>query len=217
MRLECRLKAHSAEKACVDHLIAHLGKGKPQNDEPAELSTQTLRERSRPAPEKTPPRRDNATTEAQAGKGWVMGETTSPVDFSPLLVAKLYALPPVAANAPEILLLRCRKQRTEMSLSVNGAWRASRDGVVEVTISVDEPTTARLRWPLSTDGRTASMPEDATEAVRTLRGGRTSISVTDGAGHNTSSIFDLAGIDAVRSRLASTCHWPNAAAQSGAR
>jgi hypothetical protein len=146
-----------------------------------------------------------------------MGETTSPIDFSPLFIAKLSALAPVAADAPALLLLRCRGQRTEMSLNANGTWRRSRAGDVEVTISADEPTAARQRWPLAADGRTASMAEDATDAVRALRGGRTSISVTDGAGRNTSSIFDLTGLDAVRSRLGAACRWPNAAAESKGR
>jgi hypothetical protein len=41
--------------------------------------------------------------------------------------------------------------------------------------------------------------------------------VTDGAGRNTSSIFDLTGLDAVRSRLGAACRWPNAAAESKGR
>jgi hypothetical protein len=146
-----------------------------------------------------------------------VGETTSPIDFSPLFVAKLSALDPVAADAPAMLLLRCRGQRTEMSLNANGTWRPLRGADVEVTISADEPTAPRRRWPLATDGRTASMAEDATDAVRALRGGRTSISVTDGTGRSVTSIFDLTGLDAVRNRLGAACRWPNAAAESKGR
>ncbi|MGY0570237.1 hypothetical protein ACTGJ9_003495 [Bradyrhizobium sp. RDM12] len=129
----------------------------------------------------------------------------------------MYALPPVATDAPAILVLRCRSQRTEMSLGVNGAWHALRGGDIEVTVSSGQPAARPRRWRLAADGRTAFMPEDAADVVRALNGGRTMISVIDGADRNTSAIFELAGIDVVRARLGSACHWPNAAVESRGR
>jgi len=232
-RLECRLKAHSAEKQCLDRVFANKGEPRRPGNAPSELRSRAppappAAEPAPPAAELAPPAAESAPAAAEpsqeeataglpAGKGWLVGETTSPRDFTPLFVAKLYALPPVAADAPEILMLRCRSQRTEMSLGVKGVWRALRGGDVEVTISANQPTSRPLRWRLAVDGRTASMPEEATETVRALSSGRTSISVTDGAGRISSAIFDLSGIDAVRTKLASACHWPNAAVESRGR
>jgi Type VI secretion system VasI, EvfG, VC_A0118 len=219
-RLECRLKAHSAEKQCLDRVFANKGEPRRPGNTPSELRSRAPPEL--PAVEQAPtaaePGQEQETTAASpTSNGWLVGETTSPRDFTPLFVAKLYALPPVAADAPEILMLRCRSQRTEMSLGVNGVWRALRGGDVEVTLSANQPTSRPLRWRLAADGRTASMPEEATEMVRALRSGRTSISVTDGAGRISTAIFDLSGIDAVRTKLASACHWPNAAVESRGR
>jgi hypothetical protein len=162
------------------------------------------------------PGRDD-TTAALPAKGWLVSETTSPRDFSPLFVAKLYALPPVAADAPETLVLRCRNLRTEISLGTSGVWRALRGGDVEVVISPDQPAAKPTRWRLAVDGRTAFGPENPVDLLRALDGGRTSISVTDGAGRAVTATFDLTGIDAVRARLANACRWPNATVESRGR
>lgn len=208
-RIGCRLRAHSAEKQCFDGVFAN-------RDEAARPSDK-LRPRSPPGPPATeplapavPPDQVGTTAALPTAKGWLISETTSPRDFSPLLVAKLYALAPVATDGPGILVLRCWNQRTEMSLGATGVWRALRGGDVEVTISSDRLAARPLRWRLAADGRTATMMEDPADIMRALDGGRTSISVTDGAGSSTSAIFDLAGIDVVRNRLASACRWPNA-------
>jgi hypothetical protein len=230
-RLACRLKAHSAEKQCLDSLFG--SKNKEEARQPGDTPTKPPRARTPPepppppAPEPPPtpepppvaaqPNTEDTTAALPAGKGWLVSETTSPRDFSPLFVAKLYALPPVAADAPETLVLRCRNQRTEMSLGANGVWRALRGGSVEVVISPDQPAARPMRWRLAVDGRTAIMPDDPVELVRGLGGGRASISVTDDAGRITSAIFNLAGIDTVRAKLANSCRWPNATVESRGR
>ncbi|MET4388654.1 hypothetical protein ABIB73_004418 [Bradyrhizobium sp. F1.4.3] len=218
-RLACRLKAHTAEKLCLDGIFAKRDEITQPNDMPSKPRSRAPPgpPASEPAPKATEPSRDDTVAALPTVNGWLIGETTSPRDFSPLLVAKLYALPPVAVDAPAILLLRCRGQRTEMSLGVNGAWRALRGGDIEVTVSSDQPAARPWRWRLAPDGRTASMLDDPVDVVRALSGGRTTISVTDGTGRNASAIFDLTGIDVVRARLGSACHWPNTTVESRGR
>jgi hypothetical protein len=140
--------------------------------------------------------------------GWTIGETTSPVDFSPLLVAELRPVAPVPDGAPAVLTLRCRSARSEISVRTQGTWRPSRTGDVDVALQIDGQGTGHLRWLLSQDGRTASLPQDAAETVRAWRESRVSIAVTDGSGSGGTSIFDLAGVETVRARLAAACHWP---------
>jgi hypothetical protein len=217
-RLGCRLKAHSAEKLCLDDLFASKDEARAPGDVPAKPRFRTP---SGPAASEPPvaayPDRGDPAAALPAAGGWLISETTSPRDFSPLFVAKLYAFPPIAADAPQTLVLRCRNQRTEMSLGANGVWRASRAGDVEVVMS-SEPAEARpLRWRLAVDGRTAFMADDPVDLVRGLGGGRMSIAVTDGAGRTSSATFDLAGIDVVRARLANACRWPNATVESRQR
>jgi hypothetical protein len=143
-----------------------------------------------------------------SSSGWTVGETTSPVDFSPLLVAELRPVDPAPNGAPAALTLRCRSARTEISVLAQGTWRPSRAGDVDVALQMDGQETGHLRWLLSQDGRTASLPQDAAEIVRTWRESRVSIAVTDGGGSGGASIFDLSGFETVRARLSAACHWP---------
>jgi hypothetical protein len=140
--------------------------------------------------------------------GWTVGETTSPVDFSPLLIAELRPVTPASNGTPTTLTLRCRGARTEISVRAQGTWRPSRAGDVDVAVQTDGQETGHLRLLLSQDGRTASLPQDATETVRAWKESKVSIAVTDGGGSGGASIFDLAGLETVRGRLAAACHWP---------
>lgn len=212
-RLGCRLRAHSAEKQCLDSLFANKDEVRQPGDTPSMPRARTPPGPAAPelpVPPPIQPRRDDTSAGRPIAKNWLISETTSPRDFSPLFVAKLYALAPVAADAPGILMLRCRNQQTEMSLGANGVWRALRGGDIEVTIASDQPAAKPMRWRLAADGRTASMPEDPVDVVRALGGGAISISVADGTGRSAGAIFDLAGIDVVRTKIASACRWPNA-------
>src|SRR6266850_421380 len=56
---------------------------------------------------------------------WVVSETTSPVDYSPLITAVIRSTSSVK-DAPSTLTVRCRGLRTELQLRTEGAWRASR-------------------------------------------------------------------------------------------
>jgi hypothetical protein len=182
-RLDCLKKSRDAQKECLDHV--------------------------RMGPSAAAPTGAPSIAPAKASSdGWTIGETTSPVDFSPLLVAELRPVAPAPDGAPAVLTLRCRSARTEISVRAQGTWRPSRAGDVDVALQTDGQETGHLRWLLSQDGRTASLPQDAAETVRAWRESRISIAVTDGGGSGGASIFDLSGIERVRARLAATCHWP---------
>src|SRR6516165_723454 len=52
---------------------------------------------------------------------WVVSETTSPVDYSPLVSAVVRATSG-ENDGPNSFAVRCRAQRTEVSLATHGAW-----------------------------------------------------------------------------------------------
>jgi hypothetical protein len=214
-KLDCLKKSRDAEKECLDRM--HLG---PAAAAPTGATPVALAKPSAAAPTGVTPiapakpsaaAPTGATPVAPAkpsSDGWTIGETTSPVDFSPLLVAELRPVAPVPDGAPAVLTLRCRSARSEISVRTQGTWRPSRTGDVDVALQIDGQGTGHLRWLLSQDGRTASLPQDAAETVRAWRESRVSIAVTDGSGSGGTSIFDLAGVETVRARLAAACHWP---------
>lgn len=153
----------------------------------------------------------------RVSSGWIVGETVSPVDFSPLLVAQINSVASNKPDAPSALVLRCRAGRTEMSLRTQGSWHAGRAGVVEVVFTDDRRPAQRSRWSVASDSKSASLTEDAISAVQGLLGTTISISVSDGGQDVGTATFELAGIDAVREKLAKKCRWPAVAAQSRVR
>jgi hypothetical protein len=110
--LDCLKKSRDAQRECLDHV--RMG---PSAAVPAGAPSV-----ARPKP---------------TSDGWTIGETTSPVDFSPLLVAKLRPVAP-ASDRATVLMLRCRSPRIELSVRAQGTWRPSRAGDADV---------AANRWP----------------------------------------------------------------------
>jgi hypothetical protein len=198
-KLDCLKRSRDAEKKCLDRV--HVG---PSAAAPIGATPVAPAKPSAAAPTGATP----VAPAKPSSDGWTIGETTSPVDFSPLLVAELRPVAPVPDGAPAVLTLRCRSARSEISVRTQGTWRPSRTGDVDVALQIDGQGTGHLRWLLSQDGRTASLPQDAAETVRAWRESRVSIAVTDGSGSGGTSIFDLAGVETVRARLAAACHWP---------
>ncbi len=87
---------------------------------------------------------------------WVVSETTSPVDYSPLITAVIRSTSSVK-DAPSTLAVRCRGLRTELLLRTEGAWRAARGSEIQVDdYQINDQPFVRLPWAVSADGKTAS-------------------------------------------------------------
>jgi hypothetical protein len=139
---------------------------------------------------------------------WVVSETTSPVDYSPLITAVIHATSGVK-DAPSTLTVRCRGLRTELQLRTEGAWRASRASKVQADYQINDQPFVRLQWTVSADGKTASYKDDAVELLRSLpEGARLKISVFDRQGPAQEATFQLTGLDSVRKRIGLACKWP---------
>ena len=154
---------------------------------------------------------------SRPSSGWIVGETVSPIDYSPLLVAQLFSVTSSKPDAPSAFVLRCRAQRTEISVRTRGSWHPTRAGDVEIIVTGDGRSAQHFRWPLASDGKSASSVEDAANTVRGLAGASMSVAVTDATGDTGTATFELAGIDRVREKLATTCRWPAPEAQSNRR
>ena len=163
-------------------------------------------EKTAPAsPHEPPASAQNQPSDA----AWVVSETTSPVDYSPLITAVIHSTARVK-DAPNTLAVRCRGSRTELLLRTEGAWRASRASEVQVDHQINEQPFVRLQWTVSADGKTASYKDDAVELLRSLpEGARLKISVfarQEGPGQE--ATFQLTGWDGVRKKIGLACRWP---------
>jgi hypothetical protein len=136
---------------------------------------------------------------------WVVSETTSPVDYSPLITAVIHSTSSVK-DAPNTLAVRCLGLRTELLLRTEGAWRASRASEVQVDHQINDQPFVRLQWTVSADGKTASYKDDAVGLLRSLpEGARLKISVFDRQGLGQEATFQLTGLDSVRKKIGFAC------------
>jgi Type VI secretion system VasI, EvfG, VC_A0118 len=194
----------------VGAVVAH-------KDQPNHLETAL-----RGDPEEVPPASPNEppTRSAQnqpADTVWVVSETTSPVDYSPLITAVIHSTSSVR-DAPNTLAVRCRGPRTELLLRTEGAWRASRASEVQVDYQINDQPFVRLQWTVSADGKTASYKDDAVGLLQSLpEGARLKINVLDRASPGHEATFQLAGLDSVRKKFAVPCKWATAADKISSR
>jgi hypothetical protein len=142
---------------------------------------------------------------------WIVSETTSPVDYSPLTTAEIRSTTGLQ-DAPNTLVIRCLGPRTEVLLRTQGTWSASRSSKVQVEYQIDDDAPVKSQWIASVDGKTVSYGNDAVGFLQSLpEGARLKINVPDRAGPGHEATFQLAGLDAVRKRIAAPCKWTIAA------
>ncbi len=166
-------------------------------------------EKTVPASPNEPP--TGSVQNQPADTAWVVSETTSPVDYSPLITAVIHSTSSVK-DAPNTLAVRCRGPRTELLLRTEGTWRAKRASEVQVDYQINDQPFVRLQWTVSADGKTASYKDDAVGLLRSLpEGARLKISVFDTQGLGQEATFQLTGLDSVRKKIGLACKWPSTA------
>ena len=142
---------------------------------------------------------------------WIISETTSPVDYAPVMTAAI-RLPFTVKHAPNTFAIRCRGGRTELLVRTEGTWRASRTREVQVDYQINDQPLVKLTWTVSPDGKTAIYRDDAVGLLQSLPdGARLKISVLDEPGPSHEATFQLTGLDVVREKIAVACKWPPAA------
>jgi hypothetical protein len=137
---------------------------------------------------------------------WIVSETTSPVDFSPIITVAIGSSPG-ARRASDILTVRCRGKRTEL-LVRSEPGRAPDAGEVQVAYQINDQSSVRLAWTASADGKTVSYKEDAASLLQSLpEGAKLKISLPDKSGQVHEAIFQLIGWDVIREKLKTACRW----------
>ena len=140
----------------------------------------------------------------QVDTGWVVSETTSPVDFTPLITATMRSKSGAAA-----LIIRCRGLRTELSLRAERAWRSSGSGEIEMAYQINNQLPVPQAWTQSSDGKTANYKADAVALLQSLpEGAQLKISQFNAPGAGLDASFQLTGWDAIQRKLAAICKWP---------
>jgi hypothetical protein len=186
-RLDCLQKARISQLVCLEHSSRGTAAGSA---------------RSADASSKPP------------DTNWIVSQTTSPIDYTPLIAVAI-RLPFSVKHAPTTLAMRCRGGRTEFLVRTEGTWRASRAREVQVDYQINDQPVVKLAWTVSADGRTAIYKDDPVALLQSLpEGARLKINVLDEPAASHEATFDLAGLDAVREKIAAACKWPPPANKS---
>jgi hypothetical protein len=142
-----------------------------------------------------------------SGATWVISETTSPVDYSPLVTALIRSTSQVK-DAPSALAVRCLRQRTELLVRTDGTWTVTRGHELRVDYQVNDQPAVGLQWILSSDGKTATYKNDPVSFLQSLPdGARLKINVADRASSSHGAMFQIDGWDVVRNKIGTACKW----------
>lgn len=180
-----------------------------------------------PAPASVPPSAAEAPTgaipsHASAKKDdkpaqetdWIVSETTSPIDYSPLVAAVLHSTSN-AKDGPNILAVRCRARHTELFIRTDGAWGVPHQYDLLVEYQINDRPVVRQPWILSADGKTATYKYDAVEPLRSMPEGATlKVAVADNGNVRREATFKLTGLPAIRQKIGTACKWTSATAKT---
>jgi hypothetical protein len=145
------------------------------------------------------------------GDNWIVSETTSPVDYAPIVTATTFSRRG-SDGSPMQLSIRCRGGRTELAVSGPAISRGSEDYVISYRINDDQPVQLAAGSPSFGSGIAftgdvvrllQSLPEEGSIAVR--------LSTRTGAALE--GYFLLGGLKPVREKVAAACKWPNVVAR----
>ena len=156
--------------------------------------------------------RDIAAPDRAAGGGdnWIISETTSPVNYTPIVTATAFSRGGSDGSLMR-LAIHCRGGRTELVVSGPVVSTGGMDYTISYRVNDGQPVQLAAGSPSFGTGVAftgdivrllQSLPEDGHIAVRiSPRGG----AAQDGR-------FSLGGLKTVREKLAAACRWPNAVA-----
>ncbi|MEA3142090.1 MAG: hypothetical protein QOK23_4259 [Gammaproteobacteria bacterium] len=150
------------------------------------------------APPATPSEADN----------WVVSETTSPVDYKPIVAASAFSR---GSDSSMQLSIYCRNGRTELVVTAPALSRKGETYALSYSVNGNPPVQLAAGSPLSGTGAAfqgdvvrllASFPDEGDLVIRLST---RMAPAFDGS-------FSLGGLKMVRDKIAAACNWPRAVA-----
>ena len=152
---------------------------------------------------------------ALAGDGWIISETTSPVDYSPIATATTSSLN-VVGGSPMRLSIRCRGGRTE--LIVAGPAITGRGDDYFISYRVNGGQSVQLAGVVPASGDGVGFKGDVAALLQSLPGqGEFVVRLFALSGNALEGTFSLDGLERLRTKIGATCKWPHAIANPNDR
>jgi hypothetical protein len=146
---------------------------------------------------------------APAEDNWIVSETTSPVDYTPVVVATASS-----GGGPDgatlQLSIQCRGGRTELVIGSPALIRRGEDHVVSYAVNDGQPVEVATGTPASGTG--VAIKGDVVRLLASLPDrGEVAFRISNRQGAAVEGRYALAGLKIVLDRLAVPCRWPTAA------
>jgi hypothetical protein len=138
---------------------------------------------------------------------WIISETTSPVDYTPIITATTSSQGG-SNDHPVQLSIRCRAGRTELIVSGPAFSRNGKDSAISYRIDDNQPVQLAGAQPSSGTG--VVFTGDVVRLLQSLpEQGDLAIRIVSRAGIAQEGHFSLGGLRVARERLATVCKWPH--------
>jgi hypothetical protein len=144
---------------------------------------------------------------------WVLSETTSPVDYSPIVTATTFARGGSDGAAMQ-LAIHCRKGRTELVLAGPAVSRSAEEYAISYRVNASPPVQLAAASPSFGSG--VAFRGDVVRLLQVLpEEGAIAVRLSTRTGAAQEGHFLLGGLKIVREKLAAACKWPHAVARPG--
>jgi hypothetical protein len=146
---------------------------------------------------------------ASKADNWIVSQTTSPVDYSPVSTAT--TLSDDSAVEPVMKLsIRCRRGRTELVIA--GAGISGRGNDYAISYRVNNGQQVQIAAVPPSSGAGVAFGGDVIPLLQSLPDvGSLSVHLAPRAGTAVDGTFSLAGWKAVRAKMIAACKWSHPA------
>jgi hypothetical protein len=158
--------------------------------------------------------RDIAAAPDRPGRGgdnWMISETTSPVDYTPIVTAVAFSRGGSDGSLMQFAIY-CRGGRTE--LVVEGPANAGKGDDYAISYRIDDNDPVQVVAGRPSFGTGAAFKGDIVRLLQSLpEEGGIAVRISPRMGATREGHFSLHGLKTVREKLAATCKWPEATAK----
>ncbi len=144
------------------------------------------------------------------GDNWIVSETTSPVDYAPMVAATTFYRGGSDGSSMQ-LSIHCRGGRTELVVAGPAVSGSSEDYAISYRINDDQPVQLAAGSP--SFGTGIAFTGDVVRLLQSLpEEGDITVRLSTRTGAAQEGHFFLGGLRMVREKVAAACKWPHAVA-----
>ena len=149
--------------------------------------------------------------QAPGSDNWIVSETTSPVDYTPIVSATAVSTGGSDGSSMHLSIF-CRGGRTELVVAGPTVSRSGRDYVISYRINDGQPVQLAAGSP--SFGTGVAFTGDIVRLLQSLpENGHIAVHISARGSPAQEGRFSLGGLKTVREKLAAACKWPSAVAR----